>query len=246
MDNDTSPERITTCSWSRLGTYEKCPAWAQRKYIYKQPELPNAKRDAALTRGTQWHLWAEQFVKGEIPDLPTELQKYPIIADRLEDARALYSTGGVVIEEDWGFTTDWTVTGWHAPDVWLRMKLDRLLWLDPQEYTAAEVTDYKTGRKDGNEVYHSQQGQLYVVATFMRYPTVQTVRVSFEYFDHGKITKKDYTRAQALEVLPRMDARLKAMTEATEFPVKPNRINCRFCPYGPNGGDRSCVHGVEV
>ena len=35
-----------------------------------------------------------------------------------------YDAGTVVVEEDWGFTAEWEITGWWDDDVWCRMKLD--------------------------------------------------------------------------------------------------------------------------
>ncbi len=235
---------LPTWSYSRLEVFEKCAYQAYLKYIAKKEEGHDEKRDAALKKGRDTHDDAEKYVRGELDKLPKGLQKF---ADKFVNARAAFATrpDDVEMEEDWGFTKDWTTTGWWDDDVWLRVKLDYLEWLDPEK-TAVWIKDYKTGRKDGNEVKHSQQMQLYVVATFMRYPDVQVVKATFEYLDHGKVTTRTYSRKQAMGFMANFDRRGKALTEATKFTPKPSRIACRWCPFGPNKGNGSCEYGVEI
>lgn len=233
---------MLTVSFSRLEIFEKCPFQVYLKYVEKRPEATDPKRQAALDRGKQTHEAAEHYVKGETETLPKELSH---LVTELDEAREAFRNGQVSVEENWGFRLDWTQTGWFDTDVWLRMALDRVDWLDA-ERTAARVVDYKTGRKDGNEVKHNQQGQLYMLGTFARFPALQAIEVRFDYLDHKQKTTKRYTREQGMVFMPRMDARLKALSEATVFPAKPNRINCKWCPYGVNRGDGSCEFGVEA
>lgn len=245
----SSEPRITTCSFSRLEDYERCQYKAYIKYALKREPVKRDdiedKGEVARQRGIDIHEAAEQYIRGELETMPKELKK---LERRFLEKRERYAENPerFSLEEEWGFTIDWTPTDWWADDVWLRVKLDCLEWLDAEK-TAAEVNDVKSGKKDGNEVKHGQQGQLYTIATFMKYPDLQVVRVVFEYVDQGKTSlPKTYTREQAMAFLPMFDRRLKAMTTATTFPPKPNRINCPWCPYGPSRGDGSCEYGVEV
>ena len=235
---------ISTWSYSRLEVYEKCAYQAYLKYVMKTPEGESAVRDKALKKGRDTHDDAEAYVKGTLDKLPKGLKKFEKQFTASRDHHA-DRPDQFEIEQDWGFTSDWVKTGWWDDDVWLRVKLDLLEWLD-EDKTAARVVDYKTGRKDGNEVKHSQQMQLYTVATFMRYPTVQAVKSSFEYLDHGKTTTRTYSREQAMAFMPAFDRRGRAITEATRFAPKPSRITCRWCPFGPNQGNGKCEYGVEV
>ena len=245
METYDSPP-ISAWSFSRLEVFEKCAYQAWLKYVQKRPEGSNEKRDKALEKGRRVHDEAEQYIRGELESMPAELKKFE---DDFRKFQALYAEHPelVVMEEDWAFTTDWLPTGWFDDNAWLRLKVDRLHWLD-DEQTAARLTDYKTGRKEGNEVKHGQQGQLYAIACFMQFPKLEALEVEFEYLDHGKKSlRKTYTREQAVErFLPMFTKRGLALTEATEFRPRPNRINCAWCPYGPNKGDGSCEHGVEV
>jgi len=241
---------IKSTSWSRLEVFEKCPYRAYLQFVEKRDDHVNVaeqeKRNDARKRGIKVHEDAEKFVRGEIDELPKELKKSARI---FEKTRQLMKTNPerVLLEENWGFTADWQTCTWDDWDnCWLRMQADRYVWIDPEQ-TAAELTDYKTGKKEGNEVKHNQQGQLMVIGSFMRFPSLQVCRVQFEYVDHGKRSlPKTYSREQAMAFLPSFDRRLKAMTNATTFPPKPNRINCAWCPFGPSRGDKSCEYGVEV
>jgi hypothetical protein len=236
--------RITTWSYSKLEVFEKCAFQAFLKYVQKVPEGESAVRDKALKKGRDTHDLAEGYVKGTVDLLPKGLRKFE---KQFDEAKAGYAfePEAYEIEQDWGFTIDWAQTGYYDDDVWFRAKLDYLQWLDPDK-TAAHGKDYKTGRKDGNEVKHSQQMQLYVVSTFMRHQALQALKFSFEYLDHGKTTTRSYSRDQAMAFLPAFDRRGKALTEATRFPPKPSRIACRWCPFGPNKGNGECEYGVEV
>jgi CRISPR/Cas system-associated exonuclease Cas4 (RecB family) len=235
---------IKAWSFSRLVEFETCEHRLYLQVVLKQEGEQNEKGKAAMERGKEIHEIAEHFVRGDRDELPKELSKFE---RKFIESRELFEKQPdmVVLEENWGYTIEWTTTGFWDDDVWLRMKMDRGIWVD-EDKTALEVTDYKTGRKDGNEVKHSQQGQLLVLGAFMRYPSLQVATMRNEYLDHGKTSlPKTYTREQALSFLPSWDRRGKALTTATSFPPRPNRINCGWCKYGPSRGDGSCEYGVD-
>lgn len=241
--NEPVPHLIPTWSFSRLEVYEKCPYQAYLKFVEKRPEPENQKGREAADRGKRVHEAAEAYVRGEGPMI-TELKRFE---EDLDEAKEAYAHGDVELEGDWGFDRQWQPTGYYDDDVWLRVKLDQLRWLDA-ERTTARVVDYKTGRKDGNEVKHNQQGQLYVISTFMRHPELEVIDCEFYYLDHGKKSlPRQYTREKAMQFFPRFHQRGEQLTSALVFPAKPNRINCRYCPYSPNnGGDGSCPEGVDA
>ena len=202
----------------------------------------------AADRGTKIHNDCEAFVKGEAA-LTKEMTRY---ADYFQGLKVKYNNGEVELEENWGFTIDWEPTGWFDKDIWCRMKLDNLIYDDYNNapggsmVNSATATDYKSGKKFGNEVSHSQQGMLYVLGSFLRYPTLEECNVEFIYLDHPPSTRttKYYTREKAMRFLPSWNERALKMTTAEEFPPNPNKITCMWCPYGPQHGDGSCTWGV--
>lgn len=228
---------IKAWSHSRLGVFEQCPLRAKLAYIDKIPEperpLPPGKREHANDRGSRVHDAAEIYVKEPIELLP-ELKAF---ADEFKALRALYKTGKVSLEGEWGFDRDWNPVSYYDPKTWLRMKLDAFVRVTD---THAVVIDYKTGRKFGNEVKHAEQGQLYQLGVFMRYPDLQTVDVEFWYTDQDDLTHMHYRRDQGLRFYKNFDNRGNAITSCTDFKPNPNIFNCRWCPYKSKGGSGHC------
>ena len=239
----TAPANIKAWSYSRLKVFEQCPYRAYLAFIEKRPEPPEIDKKAA-DRGSAIHLEIENYIRGDSDILTKPATNAQHILDPLREA---YTLGTVHVEGDWGFTVDWEPCGYHDDNVWCRMKLDTLHLTSE---TTADGYDWKSGKKIGNEVAHAQQAQQYVVGTFMKYPELTEVTTKFVYVDQkdcGPPTTRTYSRERAMAFFKSIHDRALAMTTATEFKAKPNKINCRFCPYGPNNkGDRSCPWGVEI
>ena len=117
------------------------------------------------------------------------------------------------------------------------MKLDAFVHTTP---TTARVIDFKTGKRYGNEVKHTEQGQIYQLATFLRFPELEHITVEFWYTDLGEKDIKQYTRAQGAAYFDKYNNRLSAMTDCTDFPPNPNAFSCKWCPYKGN----ACEYGL--
>jgi len=232
---------ITSWSYSRAVVFESCRLRARLAYVDKIPEplraLPPGKSEHANDRGTRVHTAAEKYVTGTVELLP-ELASFSAEFTR---ANQLYKEGLVSVEGEWAFTQDWAPTAWMSNDAWLRMKLDVFVRLTD---THAVVIDYKTGKKSGNEIKHAEQGQLYQLAAFMRYPELEEIDVEFWYTDQDDLTHMRYTRDQGLRFFRGFDQRGKRITSEREFPPSPNAHNCRWCPYGPKGTGH-CTVGIQ-
>lgn len=245
MDTPTFDEvrTIGAGSFSRLEDFEKCPHRAFIAHVLRRqrPAPETAEHRERAERGQRLHKLAERYVKGEDGLDLDELKK---IRQHLDVFRTLYVDGKVEVEQQWAFTPDWQICEWFAEETWLRVQCDVVLY--PGE-AHAEVYDYKSGKKYNNEVKHIGQGQLYALSTFVRYPATESVDVDFLYVDHGLNLRRTYKRADVPRLMATWDRRLKRMTSATEFPAKPNKLHCAYCPWSKNnGGDNSCEYGVEV
>lgn len=231
---------INAWSYSRLTTFEQCKLRAKLAYIDRIPEperpLPPGKTEHANDRGTRIHTAAEMFVRGET-DLAHELRHF---GEEFLRLRELYKEGRVSLEGEWAVDRDWEPVAWRSKDAWARIKLDAFVRISE---THAVVIDYKTGKKFGNEVKHAEQGHLYQLAAFLRYPELCTIDVEFWYTDQNDLTHMRYTHAQGLRFYQNFDNRGKAITTAIEFPPNPNIFSCRWCPYGPRGTGH-CTKGV--
>lgn len=228
---------IKTVSFSRLQDFEKCKYLAKLKYVDKIPEperpLPPGKTEHANDRGTRVHEAAELYVKGGVELLP-ELHGFK---DEYGELRRLYAEGAVTLEGEWAVDRDWNPVAWGSSTAWCRMKLDSYVQTSP---TTARVIDYKTGRRVGNELKHMEQGQVYQLATFLRFPELQHITVEFWYLDIGEKDVKQYTREQGAAYFDKYHRRFSAVTECTEFQPNPNIYSCKWCPYKGN----ACEYGV--
>lgn len=240
-DADFRAASIDAWSFGRLTTYEACNYHAKLEYLDKRPFAETYDR-AFANRGNMIHTACELYIRSEgglIKDLTM-----PLVIERLDHYKAQYAAGHAVVEQAWGFDREWQPTGWMAPNVWQRAKCDVVL----DEGDLVEVADWKSGKREGNEVKHAQQGILYAIDALIKYPAAERVRIRFIYTDEGREKVQEHSRLATMRMLPSWDARARAMTSARVFPHKANKMTCRFCPYAPtvNGGDGSCPFGVEV
>lgn len=228
---------IKAWSNSRLDVFESCNFRAFLQYVEKVPQnplvIPEGKDEHPLTRGIRVHDAAEAYVKGDTLLIP-ELQSFE---EDFIAARELYrrTPHACIVEEDWAFNDQWEKTGWRSDDTWGRLKLD--FGVIDDDYM--DIVDYKTGKKYGPK--HVQQGQLYAIVSFERFPELQNITTKFWYVDNGTTLESTYSRLQGRVLRDSFDQRARLMTEATTFPAKPSQWNCRFCPYGEGkDGNKHC------
>jgi CRISPR/Cas system-associated exonuclease Cas4 (RecB family) len=231
---------IRSWSHSRYENYKKCHFRAKLLYVDKLEE-PRGPLKPGLTeypndRGTRVHEGGELFVKGGVELLP-ELSAFRAEYERL---RELYAEGKVDLEGEWGFNKDWNPVAYKSSDCTLRVKLDAIVMLEP---TWAAVIDLKTGRKNGNELKHAEQTQLYTVATLMRNPEIERVTTELWYADQNELTRVEYSRDQGLRFFKIWNERGIEMMTETLFEPNPNKYSCQFCHFGPKGNG-VCTVGV--
>lgn len=233
---------IRTWSYSRWENFSKCKLRAKLLYVDKleeiRPPLREGQLEYANDRGTRIHEAAELYVRGGV-ELLHELRSFAPEFGRL---RELYAAGKVSLEGEWGADSSWLPVAFKSSDVWLRLKLDALVWLTPAH---AVVIDYKTGRRAGNELKHAEQTQLYTVNTLMRYPEVQRVTTELWYTDINDLARVEYTREQGLRFLKTWNQRGAEILSCQDFPANPNRYSCMYCRFGPSPkGSGVCTQGV--
>lgn len=236
--------RITTGSHSRLVIFEQCKHRANLKYAQRIPEPERAllpgKTEHANDRGTRIHNNAELFMKGKAKLTPELFTFRP----EMEELHRRYKLKQAIAEDEWGMTADWEPCAWNAKEVWLRLKLDFLVFLSGEE---AVVIDLKTGRRQGNEVKHAEQTNLYQLVTFLRYAKLNTVHTELWYPDVNELHSQTYHRDQGLRYLRNWNNRLTRMTayqftdERTD--ANPSMFTCKWCMYGPKGS-KICTRGV--
>jgi len=217
---------IKSWSFSAKQNFDACPYKFYHKLVLKTPRPPEPE-DSPLKRGKTLHKLAEDFIKSpDLQSVPKELSNME------KEFESLYidahSGAGYKVEEPWAFTSEWEPTDWYSNDVWVRMALDLQIGT---ESTKGRIIDYKTGKKDGNELKHMIQGELYVVGAMLKNPNLQEVKTEFWYLDHNKITTKLWNRKQFEKLKSRWNAIGIAITTTEELNPKPAKYKCRYCEY---------------
>jgi hypothetical protein len=226
---------VKSWSHSRVAMFEQCKHRVALKHLHKIPEpdrpLPPGKLEHANDRGTRIHDNSELFAKDKGKLLP-ELAKY--YRPEMEKLRELFKKGNVLIEDEWGMNQDWEPCDWK--DAWLRLKIDALVFMSEYE---AVVIDLKTGRREGNEIKHAEQVQLYQLVTFLRFPKLETIHVELWYIDIDEMASQTYRRDQGLRFQRRFHERGMKLTtyefKGEKEDANPSDYTCRWCFYGPKG-----------
>lgn len=238
--------RIKQWSFSRDRIFRECQLHAKFKYVDKIPEPERIKLPAGQEypndRGTRIHDEAEHYIRGKRDKLSWELRHFKEEFDWLRDLYKLKVP--MEMEQMWCFDEGWVVVDEDDPKLWVRIKLDLIIWDGP---AYAILVDYKTGKKMGNEIKHAEQLQLYQLSAFLRYPKLQEVTTELWYPDCNELTSMTYRRAQGLRYLKQWNQRGLDITTATIFPARPSEWACRFCNYktgfvgkGPTQGTGHC------
>jgi CRISPR/Cas system-associated exonuclease Cas4 (RecB family) len=213
-------DMINRWSYSRLGTYESCPKKAYYRYIEKIPE----EQHPAAERGIKIHNLAEQYIKGELEEMPKELY---LFYEGFEQLREDYKKGDVCVEEKWAFNLSWEKTNWDGEDTWGRYIIDA--FIKQRDY--AKIIDFKTGKFKGHNYNYKNQCKLYVCCVLNRFPNIEKIDAELWYLDHHKISRFHFEKSELQEMQDLFHKRALKMTTDVEFGTTPSEVACRFCSF---------------
>lgn len=233
MNKQALPDNFNW-SFSKLMVFESCPLRFKFKYIDRVPELP-PKPDNPMERGNREHKLLEDFVTGRRDNIRgCEGRATEDFLPLLQTGRELVAAEQGTAEQNWFFDTDWTPT--TRDNVWLWLKLDLFV----HDNDTAVIVDYKTGKSVYKAVEHAQQLQLYAPCVALKFPEIRTIHTELWYLDEGHVKHNSFSHEEALGLIRRYDDRVQTLYNTRLFRANPSKMNCRYCPFGPNVGTGHC------
>ncbi|MFM6959530.1 MAG: PD-(D/E)XK nuclease family protein [Schleiferiaceae bacterium] len=220
--------KVMPLSFSRLSTFEQCPA--QFDYLYVSKRVQSTSNEAA-DYGDRVHKTLEAY--GRCGD---EAARVAMRATEvLEEKQTLQTWGDLVdmvlskpgdkyFEHQMAVNKQLQPVDWFASDVWIRSIADVLVVNGDTAY----CIDYKTGKVKDNPT----QLQLFAAMVMWAFPTVTKVKTSFVWLRFNETTNAVYERRfldalwRALE--PRF-TKVQDVIELGVFDTKPSGL-CPWCP----------------
>jgi RecB family exonuclease len=218
-------------SFSRLSTFEQCPA--QFDYLYVTKRAQSTSNEAA-DYGDRVHKVLEAY--GNAIGQGQAAKEAAVALEDTDEARStLKQWGGVVekimarpgtklFEQQMSVNRQLQPVEWFAKDVWIRSIADVLV----VDGDTAYCLDYKTGKVKDNPT----QLQLFAAMVMWHYPEVKTVKTSFMWLRFNEMTNAKYERRflgalwRGLE--PRFD-KVQEVIDLGVFNTKPSGL-CPWCP----------------
>jgi RecB family exonuclease len=213
--------KVMPLSFSRLSTFEQCPA--QFDYLYVSKRVVNQSNEHS-DYGDRVHKVLEAKGKGELDEtaLSAEgqqtIERWGALVDKV-----ISRSGDKYFEHQMAVNRNLEPVEWFAPDVWIRSIADVLV----VDGATAYCLDYKTGKVKENPT----QLQLFAAMVFWHFPDVQTAKTSFIWLKFDEVTNSKYERRflgalwSALE--PRFD-KVQEVINLGVFETKPSGL-CPWC-----------------
>lgn len=223
--------QVMPLSFSRLSTFEQCPA--QFDYLYVSKRVQSTSNEAA-DYGDRVHKVLEAY--GNAIGQGQEAKEAAVALEDTDEARStLKQWGGVVekimarpgtklFEQQMSVNRQLQPVEWFAKDVWIRSIADVLV----VDGDTAYCLDYKTGKVKDNPT----QLQLFAAMVMWHFPEVKTVKTSFVWLRFNEMTNAKYERRflgalwRGLE--PRFD-KVQEIIDLGVFNTKPSGL-CPWCP----------------
>ena len=238
-------------SFSSAQNFDKCPKILEHRYVLKTPK--DERDNSAAERGTNLHKEIETYIvetctnaRGQsvrqniheaglptrAPIDPAQFKYEGLVGEVVE----LCKVHPFTQEEMLYFDKDWNIVS-DFKDAWLLMAMDVFISISDEECI---IVDWKSGKKDGNEVKHMHQGQLYALGAWKRNPKLKKITVIFMYLDQNTKTTATWKQGHLERAFKQWDAKGKEITSCTSFTPKPNKWSCKFCDY-----QQSCDYAIK-
>ena len=213
-------------SFSRLSTFEQCPA--QFDYLYVSKRVQNTMNEAS-EYGDRVHKVLEAYGNAIVAGSEATVAAVAL-EDSLEAKQSLERWGPLVekitsrngdkyFEHQMSVNRQLQPVDWFAKDVWIRSIADVLV----VDGDTAYCLDYKTGKVKENPT----QLQLFAAMVMWHFPQVTKVKTSFVWLKFDQVTNAVYER-RFLDALWRaLEPRFDKVQEVIDLGVlTPSQAAC--------------------
>lgn len=206
-------------SFSRVMTYEKCPAQYNYKYNLG---LRDDGPGPAAARGTLIHSSIEEYSlgNGELhQEIPQKIVDH--INKNLEWAEEVFP------EMEFAFTNKWEECEFNDEHCFVRGYMDNVYLSS----TKVVVDEYKTGREYPE---HDDQKALYGLGILTKFPQFDSVTINGVYIDQKKVKPTTYDRSSMTSMRYMWERRIGKL-QLDIYPARPG-LHCRWCPASKGKG----------
>jgi len=194
-------------SFSSLTEYEKCPHSISFPYDSNEIYVPNEP----AARGIKIHADCADYINGKKVTLLKGFD-WPSIK-------------GSISEQKFGLDINWQPVPYS--EACFKFIPDALILED----TSITIIDFKTGKRDYNELKHASQMQFYATAMLSTYPDTTSIASELWYLDIPFIKRTEYTVNKLGAIRIRQHNRALKMMNDEKLDPKPSKSNCRFCRH---------------
>jgi hypothetical protein len=227
---------VTAWSYSRYADHARCPFYFKEKYITKSIKDEGSP---AMTRGNDIHVGIAAYLKGTAQGVPRDALANPRAEQIITE---LAQIPHKLVEQQWGFSSYWTETGWfdrgNGPKVWWRVILDvGVVYPD----MTGEALDWKTGKRYAT---NADQMELNALGMMCKIKPIKHVTSRMIYLDDTGNDIEDIDEFPATHkqrLIDKWTAKVAPMFNDQVFAPRPND-KCKWCPLARSKGGK-CAFG---
>lgn|GEM_PF-2923655 len=229
---------VKAWSYSAWANYALCPLQFKLRKIDKLPE-PQAP---ALDRGNRIHKGVADYISTKEDVLPADAMVHPNMLDLIQQLRAIPAESKQV-EQQWGYTGDFSPTKWFGGDTWFRSVLDAGVMYDDMTY---EDVDWKTGKRYAQS--NDDQMETQALSVMCRFKPVKHVTTRLAYLDAGGAVGSstgfefgEFPATHREKLADKWRKKVEPMFTDTTFAPRPND-KCKWCHFSRSNTGK-CAFG---
>jgi RecB family exonuclease len=211
-------------SFSRLSTHKQCPRKFKYSYIDKAPK---DKTDmTALLKGGAIHSIIEHYPNKTSHKLAP---KYQHIVDKFISTTLgeKYLTVDSIREFDFGLTVNLEPTSYSNKNALFRGSVDFICTID----NVLHLCDWKSGKYKDPKWQEYDQLMFYGIYFFQRYPTIDTIKISYVYVEHPDMENALILERKYLDTYVGQLNELISNVETDDVWCKNKGKLCEYCDF---------------